>query len=163
MFGRYMLVVMVAGAIMALLTRTARGAAIAAILIAGLLLYRAGTRKRMQLSVTPVGISWIHPDRGGGEMKWSEIGALVVRDVGAGQELAVYLVPPGGGDPEESGYFAGFILTTADLGRFGAAGEAKIREFVVQIWPYLKPEINIDRGTRRWLEKWGVGPAAGRT
>jgi hypothetical protein len=155
--GRYMLALLVAGAIMALLSRSVRGAAIAAVLLGMLLIYRQATRRRFKLAVSPQNIAWSHPERGSGMMYWRDIGALIIRDFAVGEELALYLVPRAGEDPEESpGGFQGFILTTEDLGKRGEEGEAKIRDFVIQVMPFLDQDIILDRGTQRWLDKWGI-------
>ncbi len=155
--GRLLFLALVAGLVAALVKRSVKGIVIAGILAIALVILKSGRRRTLQLMVSTRGIKWIHPERGTGNLAWNEIGALVVRDSSAGEELAVYLVPRGSEDPDNSdGGFSGFILATSDTGKRGPEGEEKLKLFVEQIARFLKTDVTLDRGTRRWLEKWQV-------
>jgi hypothetical protein len=115
----------------------------------------AGRRRRMRLMASAMGLAWFHPDRGQGALAWRDVGALIVRDDGGTDGLAVWLVP------REAGSVAGrpaaaFSVSAGDLGLRRAEAEDRLRAFVSEVLPRLPHDVVLDRETRRRLADWRI-------
>jgi len=118
---------------------------------------QAGVRfsqKVMKVVATPRGVAWYHPVKGGGELRWTDIGALTVREEDVGGESALILIPK---DREQGGTL---IAVAGDLASSPARGRERMKELLAVILRHIPPETVIDRPTRAWLERNLGGEAA---
>lgn len=104
----------------------------------------------MRLSVTPRELTWVHPDRGEGGIRWAEVGAFVLRETAKGDDITICLVPRAG-EAED-----GFMLSANDFGLGVEEGEARLSGFVSEITPFLPADIVVDRAMRKKMAEWGL-------
>ena len=155
----YILLFCVAGGVTTAYWGGTRGIILAAALFmfaGSMVLVRKVTGPKMRLSYNGYMIAWIHPECGTGVLAWKDVGALMVQEGKAADGDAVCLVPRDG----TTG--AGFTITARDLGGKRGEGQAVLRGFVDRIMAYLPSDLTVDRGTRKLLERWGIGGVANR-
>lgn len=128
--------------------------------LAGLALFflafalQAGMRfaqTRMRFVAGPRGVMWNHPQKGYGALAWGEIGALSVREDTVGGEWALILTPL----DREAG--PSMIAVASELAGSKKAGQEAMLGHLAVILRHLPPGVVIDRQTRSWLGRNGLG------
>ncbi len=111
---------------------------------------QAGVRfsqKVMKVVATPRGVAWYHPVKGGGDLRWADIGALTIREEDVAGEAALILIPKGREQGET------LIAVAGDLASSPAKGRERLKELLAVVLRHIPPETVIDRPTRAWLER----------
>jgi hypothetical protein len=110
---------------------------------------------QMTVQVSVLGVFWFHPGKGGGTLRWGNIGAVSVKERRAGAELALILTPK---DLEEG---SAMIVESSDLASSPGEGLERIRELAAEIITKMPADTVLDRPTRAWAERMGLSRGKG--
>ena len=113
---------------------------------------RRAKTSQMTVQVSVLGVVWFHTIKGGGTLRWGNVGAVSVRE---GKELVVILTPR---DMEES---SAMILEASDLARTREEGMERILAITGEILAKMPPDTVLDRPTRAWVERMGLSRGKG--
>ena len=105
--------------------------------------------RKMTVNVSAIGIVWFHPVKGGGTMRWGNVGALSVREKPCRGELALMVTPR----DMEAG--AAMVVEASDLASSQGEGRVLLVELAGGVIAKMPPDAVMDRSTRAWAERMG--------
>lgn len=105
---------------------------------------------QMTVQVSVLGVVWFHPAKGGGSMRWGNIGAVSVRDKPERGELALMLTPR---NIEEGG---AMVVDMADLAPRQSDGRERFLELAAEVMAKMPADTVMDRSTKAWVERMGL-------
>lgn len=109
------------------------------------------SKTRMRFVVSPHGVLWNHPQKGSGGLLWADIGALSIREDGMGGELALILTP------RERDAGPSLIALASEMSPSPRKSRQVMLDYLTVLLRHLPPETVIDRPTRAWLKRNGLG------
>ena len=107
---------------------------------------------RLSVKMSTAGIVWFHPLKGGGEMRWGNVGAISIREDAPGGELALVLTPR---NPEEG---PSLIAMSNELDSNAGKGRKMLVTLTGEVLRSVSDETVIDRQTRAWISRMGLSP-----